>query len=76
MKKVGKSLFLIVDDNEAIPKIAHKTSEFISRDLKEKVDLCLKHSKKKPAFRKKLAESIDELQDHLNQLRAEEGNLG
>jgi hypothetical protein len=45
-------------------------------DLKEKVDLCLKHSKKKPAFRKKLAESIDELQDHLNQLRAEEGNLG
>ena len=51
------------------------TSSAFTTSLKEKIQLCMEYAEKKPSMRKKLVESMLELENQLNEVRAEEGFL-
>lgn len=53
-----------------------KASKALAAPLKEKISLILEKAQKRPGQRKKLLENVVELEEQLNQIRAEQGYLG
>ena len=75
MKHVGNTMFII---NNREPKSEFqppKSSTVFTNSMKEKIQQCADYAEKKPSMRKKLVESMLDLEHQLNEIRAEEGFL-
>lgn len=73
MKHVGKSMF-IINKNDVSEGPPMDTS-ILTASLKDKIQNCVDQAEKKPSMRKKLIESMLNLENQLNEIRAEEGFL-
>jgi dsDNA-specific endonuclease/ATPase MutS2 len=74
MKQVGKSMF-IINNNEQRNEQHLGSSSAFTTSLKDRIQQCVEYAEKKPAMRKKLVESMLDLENQLNEIRAEEGFL-
>lgn len=74
MKHVGKSMFII--NNRTGGEPAKTASGAAASSLKDKISACIELAEQKPGMRRKLIESMMDLEDELNEIRAEEGFLG
>ena len=79
MKQVGNSMF-IINNREASPgrnnEVQTPSASAFATSLKGKIQQCAQYAEKKPAMRKKLVESMLDLEHQLNEVRAEEGFIG
>lgn len=76
MKHVGKSMFIINnrEDSPDMPLRGAGPMEMAS-SLKDRIASCVEQAEKKPSMRRKLVESMLDLENQLNEIRAEEGFL-
>ena len=87
MKHVGKSMFInrgdqklsggefedgfkqSIDNRQMHARMSHE----ITSKLKNQIQECLDKAEKQPSMRKKIIEMSNQLEDQLNEIRAEEG---